>query len=139
MLTLMVRHHFKGNLKMTNPERKRQNARFQPTGQWIRSEKRLALYLRDEFHCVYCGRNLHKASPVDITLDHLDCLSNGGQNHESNLVTACRTCNCTRGDLGWTEYATRKAAKKIRRLRKLDLGRYVELAKDLSAEKRWTR
>jgi len=32
---------------------------LRPTGQWIRTDLRLAIYLRDEMRCVYCGRPLH--------------------------------------------------------------------------------
>lgn len=62
---------------------------------WIRQEKRLAIYLRDGLACVYCGDSAEKGAT--LTLDHLTCHSNGGSNHESNLVTACMRCNSSRG------------------------------------------
>ena len=80
------------------------NGRCQPTGRWIRPEKRLAIYLRDDFLCVYCSRHLADAKPEDVTLDHLRCRTNGGQNHESNLVTACKICNSTRGVTPWKQF-----------------------------------
>lgn len=52
----------------------------------IRKDLRLAIYLRDHFQCVYCGRDLHGADPQDITLDHLTCQTNGGNNDPSNLA-----------------------------------------------------
>lgn len=60
-------------------------------GHWIRLHKRMAIYFRDDFDCVYC----RCVFPIDtkgygLTLDHVD--PNGG-NEPSNLVTCCRQCN----------------------------------------------
>lgn len=89
---------------MTDKQRTTKRGEFQPRGRWIRPEKRLAIYLRDYFKCVYCYRDLHDAGPQGITLDHLNPRSNGGHNHERNLVTACRKCNCARKDRPWREF-----------------------------------
>ena len=62
---------------------------------WIRREKRLALYLRDGLACVYCGERVEDGA--QLTLDHLRPYSKGGTNHEMNLVTACHRCNSRRG------------------------------------------
>ena len=62
---------------------------------WIRKEKRLALYLRDGLACVYCGEGIEQGAT--LTLDHLTPYSNGGSNCSHNLVTACRRCNSSRG------------------------------------------
>lgn len=70
---------------MTHAKRKKRHTAHQPTGQWIRSEKRLAIYLRDGFHCLACFRDLHGADPSDITLDHVVPCSKGGSNKASNL------------------------------------------------------
>ncbi len=121
---------------MTNVERKRATSKFQPTGTWIRTEKRLAIYLRDRFHCMYCGRDLHDARPADITLDHLECRMNGGHNHETNLVTSCRCCNCSRADKAWTAFASVPVVRRIERQRRLNLASYLVLARDLIAQKR---
>lgn len=116
---------------------KKYNAKIQTGslngGKWIRPEKRLAIYLRDEFHCVYCNVNLHAADPFQITLDHVRARNNGGNNHESNLITACRSCNSSRGDrkiAEWADVATRKA---IRRNTARKLGKYLKLAKAIIA------
>jgi len=117
---------------MTCTERKKKCSPHQPTGCWIRSEKRLAIYLRDEFRCVYCGANMHGAAPADLTLDHVRPKSRGGSNEASNLVTACKSCNCARQD-GAIDRHTRKT---IRRQTRRQLGRYLRLAKNLIAEDR---
>ena len=67
---------------------------------WIRRERRLAIYLRDEFRCVYCDHGLHHDRPENVTLDHIDPATPfGGDNRNENLVTACRTCNTAKGDM----------------------------------------
>ena len=64
---------------------------------WIRSDKRLAIYLRDGLACVYCGRTLEQGAA--LTLDHVLASHHGGQNTTSNLVTACLSCNSAKQDL----------------------------------------
>lgn len=112
-------------------QRKLARSRRQPVGQWIRPDKRLAIYLRDGFRCLYCCRNLHGAAPTDITLDHIRCRANGGMNHESNLVTACRACNCSRQDKPLNRFAGRETRADIRRNTRRSLRRYRVLAKAL--------
>jgi len=65
---------------------------------WIRREKRLAIYLRDQFRCVYCNRNLAKVKAKLRVLDHVIPVTKGGTNHESNLATCCSRCNNQKGD-----------------------------------------
>jgi hypothetical protein len=62
---------------------------------WIRQEKRLAIYLRDGMACAYCGASVEDGTK--LTLDHITPYVKGGSNHESNLVTCCLTCNSSRG------------------------------------------
>jgi hypothetical protein len=62
---------------------------------WLRPEKRLAIYLRDGLACAWCGSAVE--SGVTLTLDHLRVHSKGGGNHATNLVTACKRCNSSRG------------------------------------------
>ena len=65
---------------------------------WIRPNKRLAIYLRDGLACVYCGIAVEDADCGALTLDHVTPSSKGGDNENTNLVTACRRCNCARQD-----------------------------------------
>lgn len=62
---------------------------------WIRQEKRLAIYLRDGAACVYCGDGIDDGATM--TLDHLRPHVRGGGNGATNLVTACKRCNDSRG------------------------------------------
>lgn len=62
---------------------------------WIRKEKRLAIYLRDGLACCYCGEGVEDGA--QLTLDHLTPHCQGGSNAATNLVTACHRCNSARG------------------------------------------
>ena len=60
---------------------------------WLPVSKRLAIYHRDDFECVYCG------SSEKLTLDHVkDCKSHGRNDDPSNLVTCCLSCNSSKQD-----------------------------------------
>lgn len=68
---------------------------------WIRQEKRLAIYIRDNFVCMHCGMDLRTIQPGDgirIELDHVIPASKGGSNQASNLITSCSACNAQRGN-----------------------------------------
>ena len=69
---------------------------------WIRQEKRLAIYIRDGLECVYCGSNVEDTK---LTLDHLIPYSMGGSNDQTNLVTCCHRCNSSRGTRDWRLFA----------------------------------
>ena len=63
---------------------------------WIRQEKRLAIYLRDGLSCCYCGASIEDGAVLG--LDHLKPHSKGGSNAATNLVTCCGRCNSARGN-----------------------------------------
>ncbi len=116
---------------MSTTAQKRQHSPSQPTGCWIRRERRLAIYVRDAFQCLYCGRDLRSAAPADVTLDHLLPRSAGGTNEAVNLVTACRSCNSARQDKPWIDYATGGARDRIEQRRHEALN--LELSKAILA------
>jgi hypothetical protein len=80
---------------------------------WLRKERRLGLYIRDGFQCMYCGRDLKNAPAADVTLDHLIPCIKGGTNENSNLVTACRACNSSRGCKDLADFAPGGALERI--------------------------
>jgi len=69
---------------------------------WIRREKRLAIYSRDGFCCVYCGKK--QSDGHVLSLDHVLAVEHGGTNGSNNLVTACLSCNSSKSDLTLTEW-----------------------------------
>lgn len=78
---------------------------------WIMPAKRLAIYNRDGFACCYCGRGVEEEGVV-LTLDHLEPYSKGGALVDAtNLMTACRSCNSSRGDQPFTRFVWDNAAK----------------------------
>ncbi|MBK8912942.1 MAG: HNH endonuclease [Chlorobi bacterium] len=75
---------------------------------WISQHKRLAIYMRDGLACAYCGDGVEDGAK--LTLDHLTPYSEGGSNHETNLVTCCHRCNSSRGNRSVEEFASGVAA-----------------------------
>jgi ferredoxin len=82
---------------------------FHTGGKWLTPTRRLAIYLRDDFRCVWCLMCLTACHPKDVTLDHVVPREQGGTHHSSNLVTSCKACNTARGALGISSYARRMA------------------------------
>lgn len=52
---------------------------------------RWEIHQRDGYRCVYCGEE------GELQLDHVIPYSRGGPDTYENLVSACRTCNRTKG------------------------------------------
>jgi len=94
---------------------------------WIRQSTRHAIYHRDGFACVYCGRS-EFVDGVRLTLDHVTAKELGGSDRSDNLVTCCGGvdgCNESKADLSLRDWLrklreergvdTRKLGAKIRR------------------------
>lgn len=62
------------------------------------------IFKRDNFECQYCGTRR------DLTIDHVQPSSRGGQHTWQNLVTACKRCNAKKGD-----YTPEEAGMHLRR------------------------
>ena len=76
---------------------------------WCRSTRRLGLYIRDGLACVWCGDTIE--SGATLTLDHIVPYANGGTwgnggNENTNLVTACKSCNSSRGSRTIEDFAS---------------------------------
>lgn len=57
-------------------------------------ENRVKVFERDGYKCHYCGKQLTRFS---VTLDHIQPVSQGGDNSFDNLTTACLQHNSMRG------------------------------------------
>ena len=53
-----------------------------------------ALFRRDENICLYCGIQF---GHTDLSRDHVNPLSQGGEDSWTNVVTACKRCNNHKG------------------------------------------
>ncbi|WP_089275995.1 HNH endonuclease [Antarctobacter heliothermus] len=63
---------------------------------FVKPQKRVAftrfnLFLRDEFHCQYCG------AKAELTFDHVIPRAAGGITSWENVVAACAPCNLRKG------------------------------------------
>ncbi|WP_415252974.1 HNH endonuclease [Thermomonas sp.] len=54
-----------------------------------------ALFARDQYLCLYCGREFHRSS---LTRDHVQPVSKGGRDIWENVVSACFHCNSRKGN-----------------------------------------
>ncbi|MCE4223516.1 HNH endonuclease [Methylobacterium sp. C25] len=56
---------------------------------------RYHLFLRDEFTCQYCGERL---PPQELTFDHVNPRSKGGESVWTNIVASCSADNLRKGN-----------------------------------------
>ena len=68
-------------------------------------ENRLKVFERDKYLCHYCKKQLTRFS---ATLDHIQPVSQGGDNSYDNLVTACLLHNSQRNAKPVMDYLARK-------------------------------
>lgn len=72
---------------------------------WIEPWRRLAIYIRDEFTCVHCGKDLRKdVGTYLVQLDHVIPHSAGGSDESHNLITSCYECNNSRSDMAIIDF-----------------------------------
>ena len=93
------------------------------SGSWIAKTTRLAIYLRDGFLCVYCGKDLGICIS-DPVLDHVVSRINGGGNESTNLVTSCKHCNDKKNNRHLSKFASEEVQKRVHRHRRRKLGRH---------------
>jgi len=82
-------------------------------GKWIRTEKRAAIYRRDNYRCVYCGEHVADPEVGTLTLDHVLAQELGGTNEANNLVTACLSCNSRKGKKTTTQFVAYLQSKGV--------------------------
>ena len=75
-------------------------------------ENRLRVFARDDYICHYCRKQLTRFS---ATLDHIQPVSEGGDNSLHNLVTSCLHCNSNRGSKPVSDFIEEEADKSIQR------------------------
>lgn len=67
----------------------------------ITKEEWLIIMRSTEWKCFYCGCALNKHNQ---TIDHWVPLARGGDHNVTNLVPACKTCNCSKGSKLYREW-----------------------------------
>lgn len=68
------------------------------TNRFRNPKRRAAIFNQDGNRCAYCLVDLTTLAQKYWTVDHINPRSNGGDNSEVNLITACHMCNSRRGD-----------------------------------------
>ncbi len=63
---------------------------------------------RDGFRCRYCNRD-----DVQLTIDHCDLWEEGGATVLDNLLSACKKCNRTRGNMQYEDWLQSEEYKRI--------------------------
>lgn len=66
------------------------------------------VYYRDNYTCRYCGK-----TGIPLTVDHIVLWEEGGPSIEENLVSSCKKCNQTRGNMKYSEWIESNLYKKI--------------------------
>jgi hypothetical protein len=69
----------------------------------MRPEEREALRSRFDFRCGYCGVSETEVG-AELTLDHYQPRSRGGDEEPANQVYCCFTCNSFKGDV-WAPHS----------------------------------
>jgi hypothetical protein len=98
-------------MKTSTPTRDRKPNARQKAWQgmnWISQHRRLGIYLRDGLACAWCAVGIEDGA--QLTLDHVRAHRDGGGNENTNLVTACKRCNDSRGARSVRKFATVTAA-----------------------------
>jgi|SRR5215471_1682430 len=90
---------------------------------WIRQEKRLAIYMRDGMACVYCSDAVEDGA--QLTLDHVIAVERGGGNEAMNLVTACDRCNKAKGERNLAEFIRATAAYLNQGAKSIEIHKHV--------------
>jgi 5-methylcytosine-specific restriction endonuclease McrA len=96
---------------------------------WISPTRRLAIYIRDNYHCVYCNKDLKNVSPNERTLDHIVPVSKGGSNKSTNLITSCKKCNSSRRNISIYKFTNKETIRRIKRQRYRSINKYIIQAK----------
>jgi hypothetical protein len=90
---------------------------------WIRQEKRLAIYLRDALACVYCGAAVEQGAALQ--LDHVVPVEQRGGNGAENLATSCDRCNQAKADRNLAEFVRATAAYLNNGIQAIDIHKHV--------------
>jgi 5-methylcytosine-specific restriction endonuclease McrA len=69
-------------------------------------QMRQSILKRDDHTCAYCGQPGNQ-------IDHIIPISKGGEDHETNMVTACATCNASKKNQDAQKFQEKRYAKRF--------------------------
>ncbi len=69
------------------------------------------VFRRDQYQCRYCGND-----KVALTVDHVVLWEDMGDTVEDNLISACKKCNSTRGNMPYLDWIVSPYYKKVKSL-----------------------
>lgn len=81
---------------------------FRKTARTIDSKIQWRVFHRDNFICRYCGR-----TGIPMTVDHIQLWEAMGPTIDINLLTSCRKCNKTRGNIKYKDWLNSEKYKKL--------------------------
>ena len=84
---------------VTEPDGKIGRAILRKSERQINQNISWEVFRRDGFRCRYCG---DQTSP--LTVDHMVTWESGGPSTPNNLLSSCRKCNNTRGEMPFADW-----------------------------------
>lgn len=69
-------------------------------GYKVNKTQKLVAKIRGNFTCVYCGKRER-----NITIDHLNPISNNGTNNRNNMFPCCEDCNKGKANKNWFDFS----------------------------------
>lgn len=96
----------------------------------VSKKVRFEIFKRDRFTCAYCGNT---PPSVVLEIDHIDPVSKGGDNSETNLITACFDCNRGKRDIPINSIPQSLSESiEILKERELQIGEYRKFKRSVS-------
>src|SRR5690606_8515789 len=95
-LVLLAREGYKAGDPLKYFRELKKKFEQKPKRQPMSPKLRFKILQRDNFTCKYCGRSANDG--VVLHVDHIQPVSKGGTDEESNLITACQECNLGKSD-----------------------------------------
>jgi 5-methylcytosine-specific restriction endonuclease McrA len=86
-------------VEVLDPTNKSQKVVVRKSQREIEQQVNWNVFRRDNYTCRYCGND-----KTPLTVDHVVCWESMGASVEDNLITACRKCNKTRGNMLYEDW-----------------------------------
>jgi hypothetical protein len=94
--------------EVLDPSNKGQKIIVRKSQREIEQQVNWNVFRRDNYTCRYCGND-----KTPLTVDHIVLWERMGASVEDNLITACRKCNKTRGNMLYPDWLNSDYLKKV--------------------------